>query len=470
MGDTPVVVMKFGGTSVLGSQGADRVASILAASHPGVVAVVSAMAGTTDVLLQGVEAAAAGRPGLEDAAAETRRAHLAAAGHLLTGQELEGFAAHVEEVTANYRARGAQLATTSRDAHRHLEAAASAGELLSAHLVAAVLRQRGVAATSVDSAQLLLTDGHPRAATPLISETRERVRRRLLPLLQGGTLPVVTGFRAGTAGGEVTTLGRGGSDHSATLLAQALPASEVWIWTDVDGILAADPRLVPQARLLPEVSYAEALELSYFGAKVLHRSAVLPAAASGIPIRIKNTMRPEGEGTLIEGRSPGPGRVRAVTQVEKACLLTLTASPGDGLNRLAGEVFGRFADARITTLLVTQSSAEDTICVAVPVVEVPTARRVLRQTRFLGDLDVQDQVSVVVVVGEAMRGTVGIAGKMFGALGKAGINVIAISQGSSELAVAAVVQRQEVGDAVRALHQVFELGRPGPEGPPQVLR
>ena len=472
MGDPHVVVMKFGGTSVLGAQGMDRAASILAGSPPGVVAVVSAMAGTTDLLLQGVESAAAGRPGLEAAAAETRRAHLAAAGDLLGGQELADLVTEVEEVTAKYRADGARLAASPSDSDRYQEAASSAGELLSASLLAAVLRERGVKAAAVDSAELLLTDGHPLAATPLIPESRERVRGRLLPLLQSGTLPVVTGFRAGTARGEVTTLGRGGSDHSATLIAEVLPAAEVWIWTDVDGMLTADPRLVPDARLLPEVSYAEALELSYFGAKVLHRSAVLPAASSGIRIRIKNTMRPEGPGTVIEGRAPAPGGARAVTLVEEACLLTITASPGAGLNRLAGEVFGRFADARITTLLVTQSSAEDVICVAVPVVELAAARRVLRQASYLRALDVQDQVSVVVVVGEAMRGTAGIAGKVFGALGNQGINVIAISQGSSELAVAAVVKRRDVGDAVRTLHRVLKLSHPegGPGAPPQVLR
>jgi aspartate kinase len=472
MADLRVAVMKFGGTSVLGSQGTERVASILAASHPGVVAVVSAMAGTTDLLLQGVEAAAAGRPGLEAAAAATRLAHLAAAEDLLTGHELAEFVAEVEEVVARYRAHGAQLAASPLETGRTLEAAASAGELLSASLLAAVLRLRGVPAAALDSSDLLLTDGHPLAVAPLLSESRERVRGRLVPLLQAGTLPVVTGFRARSATGEVTTLGRGGSDHSATLLAATLPADEVWIWTDVDGILTADPRLVPEARLLPEVSYAEAMELSYFGAKVLHRSAVPPAASAAIPIRIKNTMRPQAQGTVIGGRAPGPGGARAVTLVEEACLVTLTASPEAGLNRLAGEVFGRFADARITTLLVTQSSAEDVICVAIPAVELPAARNALRQTSYLREQDVQDQVSVVVVVGEAMRGTPGIAGRMFGALGQQGINVIAISQGSSELAVAAVVQRPEVADAVRALHRAFGLGGSAqmPEGPPQVLR
>ena len=465
-------MMKFGGTSVLGSQGTDRVASILADSPVGVVAVVSAMAGTTDLLLRGAESAVAGRPGLEAAAGATRSAYVGVAKELLARRELADFVSRVDEVTATYRACSGQLAPTPSGANRSLEAAASAGELLSACLLAAVLRQRGVAATAVDSAQLLVTDGHPLAAAPLMPESLERTRVRLLPLLQAGTLPVVTGFRARTAGGEVTTLGRGGSDHSATLLAAVLPAAEVWIWTDVDGLLTADPRLVPDAQLLSEVSYAEAMELAYFGAKVLHRSAVPPAASAAIPIRIKNTMRPQEQGTVIHRRSPGPGGARAVTGVAEAGLLTLTASPGAGLNRLAGEVFGRFADARITTLLVTQSSAEDVICVAVPAGELTAAREALRQASYLRAQDAQDQVSVVVVVGEAMRGTAGIAGKMFGALGEEGINVVAISQGSSELAVAAVVQRRDLAGALRALHRVFELGHPqtSRDAPPQVLR
>ena len=457
----PVLVMKFGGTSILGQRGMGRVAEILAPSGPSTVTVVSAMAGTTDVLLRGVRSAATGGSGLEEAAGTVREDHLRVAGVLLGGREMASFADHLEDVISGYLAHGALLAAANSKGRCYLEAAASAGELLSAALLAAVLRERGVAAVPVDSAELLITDDHPQAALPLVAQSRERVRGRLLPLLRIGTLPVVTGFRAGTAEGEVTTLGRGGSDHSATLLGALLPAAEVWIWTDVDGLLTADPRVVADARLLPEVSYSEAMELSYFGAKVLHRSAVPPAASAAIPIRIKNTMRPQGPGTVIEGRPAGPGGARAVTLVEEACLMTLTASPGAGLNRLAAEVFDGFADARITTLLVTQSSAEDVVCVAIPRVELAAATEALRRTRHLSAQDVQDQVSVVVVVGEAMRGTAGIAGKMFGALGKQGINVIAISQGSSELAVAAVVQRRDVGDAVRALHRVFGLGGSG---------
>ncbi len=468
----PVLVMKFGGTSILGQRGMGRVAEILAPSGPSTVTVVSAMAGTTDVLLRGVRSAATGGSGLEEAAGTVREDHLRVAGVLLGGREMASFADHLEDVISGYLAHGALLAAANSKGRCYLEAAASAGELLSAALLAAVLRERGVAAVPVDSAELLITDDHPQAALPLVAQSRERVRGRLLPLLRIGTLPVVTGFRAGTAEGEVTTLGRGGSDHSATLLGALLPAAEVWIWTDVDGLLTADPRVVADARLLPEVSYSEAMELSYFGAKVLHRSAVPPAASAAIPIRIKNTMRPQGPGTVIEGRPAGPGGVRAVTLVEEACLMTLTASPGAGLNRLAAEVFDGFADARITTLLVTQSSAEEVVCVAIPRVELAAARDALQRTTHLWAQDFQDQVSVVVLVGEAMRGTAGIAGKMFGALGEQGINVIAISQGSSELAVAAVVQRQDVGDAVRALHRVFGLGGSDvrPDAPPQVLR
>ena len=459
-----VRVMKFGGTSILGCRGVERVASILSplsSGGPRTVAVVSAMAGITDVLLGGARAAAAGRAGLDQAADTVREAHLRVAQDLLGERELGQFSAHLGAVISRYRAHGALLSGASSEAGRTLEAASSAGELLSAALLAAALRGEGVAAVAVDAARLLVTDGHPRAAAPLVTESRELAREQLLPLLREGTLPVVTGFRAGTPAGEVTTLGRGGSDHSATLLGAILDAAEIWIWTDVDGILTADPRLVADARLLPEVSYSEAMELSYFGAKVLHRSAVPAAASSKIPIRIKNTMHPDRAGTVIDARPPGPGRVRAVTQVEQASLLTLTANPEAGLNRLAAEVFSALADARITTLLVTQSSAEEVICLAVPTVEQDPARDALLQARSLRALAVQDQVSVVVLVGEAMRGTVGIAGEMFAALGDRGINVIAISQGSSELAVTAVVSRRDVGDAVRELHHRFGLDGPG---------
>lgn len=275
-------------------------------------------------------------------------------------------------------------------------------------------------------------------------------------MLESSTLPVVTGFRASTAAGVCTTLGRGGSDYSATIIGTVLPSAGVFIWTDVDGIMTADPRMVPEARILPEVSYAEAGELAFFGAKVLHHQAVrLPQMAS-IPVWIRNCLNPDRPGTRIGGSGGARPGVRAVTHYAPAALVTISAQAGAGVNLLAADVFRALDSARIATLLVTQSSAEEVICVAVPEAQAATADLALRSTApAAGQVEVEDNLGIVVLVGEAMRGTPGVSGRMFGVLGALGINVIAIAQGSSELGVAAVVQRGRVAEAVRGLHREF---------------
>lgn len=455
----PTLVMKFGGTTVDGADGLGRVTGILRRRPRGTVAVVSAMAGVTNLLLQGAEAAARGdRTRAREVAEEVRRRHLEAAGSALATDPLRRYQALTDRVLCEFRSLSAAIDPAEESADRRLEAAASLGEVLSTQLVTAALREQGVPARAQDAVEILVTDDHPAAAVPVVDASRERVRRHLGGALAAGELPVMTGFRAGAPDGSCTTLGRGGSDFSATLVAALLPASEAWIWTDVDGILSADPRVVPEAKVLPEVSYAEAIELSFFGTKVLHPSAIRPAAGAGIPVRIKNSHNPLAEGTRIGEPRGGPAGVRAISLVDGASLLTLHARVGVSLNLLAAQVFGALAESRITTLLVTQSSAEDVICVAMPGAERRRAERAISAAApGVAGLESRTDVGMVVAVGDAMRGTPGVAGTMFSALGQLGINVVAISQGSSELAVAAVLAQEDLHRAARALHRAFRL-------------
>lgn len=451
------IVMKFGGTSVHGAEGMRRVADVLKPTRRPVVVVVSAMAGVTDQLIAGTAAAARGQAAdLQLTVAAVRRAHLDAARSTLRTGELARFEELLEATLSAYLDMASKFASGQTPSAPALDAASSLGEVLSANLLAATLRAEDVAATAVDAADLIVTDEHHGAAAPIIRPTEQRVRGTLRPLLDAGTMPVVTGFRASTAEGVCTTLGRGGSDFSATIIGTVLPADEVWIWTDVDGIMTADPRLVPGARVLPEVSYAEAGELAFFGAKVLHHQAVRLPQMAGIPVLIRNCLRPDRPGTRIDGRGISPSGVRAVTHFAPAALVTISARSGAGINRLAADVFGALEEARISTLLVTQSSAEEAICVAIPQAEAEAAASALgANAPAAGAIDVQGDLGIVVLVGEAMRGTPGVSGRMFGVLGELGINVTAIAQGSSELGVAAVVRGSQVADAVRGLHREF---------------
>jgi aspartate kinase len=280
-----------------------------------------------------------------------------------------------------------------------------------------------------------------------------------------GVTPVVTGFIGATADGVLTTLGRGGSDYSATTLGAALDADEIIIWTDVDGVLTADPRLVPGARLLREISYNEAAELAYFGAKVLHPKTLRPVVDARIPVWIRNSFAPEKTGTriTIEG-NPTQHGVRAITAIPNVSMITIGGRGIVGVVGVAAKTFQAVASVRANVLLISQSSSENDICLIVDSADGSDTLKALRSA-FAADLKhhdvehitVDSNIAIVAVVGEKMRGTPGIAGRTFSALGRRGINIIAIAQGSSEYNVSFVVEAGAMRDAVSAVHEEFEL-------------
>ena len=441
----------------------EAVARIVAAEKGERLVVVSATAGTTDALVRAADQAAAGDAAaaeqIIDRLSEQHR-NLIADAVGVTGADALGEIADLSERTIALLRSVALLRECSP---RSRDAILSYGERVSAPIVAAVLNARGVKAEALSAEGLLITDDSFGHANPLLELTRERVEQQLVPRMHYGTVPVVTGFVGSTADGVTTTVGRGGSDYSAAVLAAALGARECRIFTDVSGVMSADPRIVHDATPLPTISYAEAAELSYFGAKVIHPRTVLPAIEAGIPVRILNTFAPDEPGTTIAATTPRDNTVvKATTSLGGLGLVTVQGAGMSGVPGFAARVFDTTAAEQISVLMISQASSENSICLVVPSDSTTRLESALRKmfSRELARHDVEkvaieSPVAIVAAVGEGMRGTPGVAARLFGALGQAKVNVIAIAQGSSELNISLVVTEKDREKAVRAIHQEF---------------
>jgi aspartokinase/homoserine dehydrogenase 1 len=461
--------MKFGGTSVGDASCIARVAEIVAkASRVGpLVVVVSAMSGVTNRL---IEAATCSETGDRERAVELleilRAQHFEALKILIQNPETRNLIAlGIEELLREAQRLCEGTALIHELTVRTLDSVSSLGERLSAPLVAGALSERGVRSEAIEATTLIVTDSYHGAAEPLMEPTQIRCEARLRPLLQQGIVPVITGFIGATAEGVLTTLGRGGSDYSATILGGALDADEVIIWTDVNGVLTADPRLVPGARTIPEISYREAAELAHFGAKVLHPKTLRAVTQSGIPVWIRNTFEPEHPGTKItpQGRSSSAG-VKALTAIRDVSLIAVGGPGIVGLPDVVGRTFSTTSNVRANVLLISQSSSQNDICFIVFSSDAKRTVDALRQ-QFAQDLmhqkvehiTLDPNIAIVAVVGENMRGTVGMAGRTFSVLGRENINIIAIAQGSSETNISFVVSSQDMKKALLAVHREFAL-------------
>ncbi len=466
-GKKPLIVHKFGGTSVGDGERMQRVARIIEeqASTEAVV-VVSAMGGVTDMLIRAATEASHGdREHWKSVRRELAHRHREVADQRLSAGEQAAVLPRLAEQVENFENLCSGFALVREVTPRAMDTLSSLGEVMSATLVAAILRSEGLPAEAVDATELIVTDDNFGNAAPLMEETHPKTHQRLAALRRRGVIPVVTGFRGATRDGLCTTLGRGGSDYSATIVGAALDADEVWIWTDVDGVMTADPRMVPGARIIPEISYREAIELSFFGAKVLHPKTIQPVMRQKIPVWIKNSFNPACPGTKI-GPSAADGRpgVKAITCVSKAALVTVSGKDALSFARLAAKVFGSLDLEEIPTLMVTQSSADNVLCFAVHEADLGRAKTKLEKAfelemlhDYVGAPEVMSHVAIVVAIGEQMKGTAGLAGKTFGALGRRGINIIAIAQGSSELSISLAVKSAEAREAVKAIHEEFQL-------------
>ena len=463
----PLVVMKFGGTSVGNAERMESVAALVRehAAHAEAVVVASAMGGVTDMLIRAAAEASRGdREHWKSVRQELARRHREVADQLSAAEQSVALPRLAEQV--NYFENLCSGFSLVREVTpRAMDALSSLGEVMSVTLLAAILRSKGLPAEAIDATELIVTDDNFGNATPLFDETDSRTRERLAGLRRRGVIPVVTGFRGATREGLCTTLGRGGSDYSGTIVGASLDASEIWIWTDVDGVMTADPRLVSAARIIPEISYREAVELSFFGAKVLHPKAIQPVMKKKIPVWIKNSFNPSCPGTKI-GFSAANGKpgVKAITSVSKADLITISGKDTLSFAQLAAKVFASLSQEEIATLMVTQSSADNVLCFAVHNADLKRVKTKLEKVfelemlhDYMAALEVMPHVAIVVAIGENMKGTPGIAGRAFGALGRRGINIIAIAQGSSELSISFAVKAADVKEAVNAIHEEFQL-------------
>ncbi len=459
------LVMKFGGTSVGSAAALKNAAEIVRAARaewPNVVVVTSAMAGVTNLLLESAAHAAQNDlSGLDSAVQQMREKHATAAAECISDPDqraraLDAIAPLIESFESLCRA----MAVLGEATPRALDAVAALGERMSVRLLAAVLQEHGTAAAPVEASQLIVTNRNFQNAHPDFAATTEKTRAVLLPLLAQGVTPVVTGFIGATPEGVITTLGRGGSDYSAAILGAALPADDVWIWTDVDGVMSADPRLVPEARTLPEISYSEVAELAYYGAKVLHPKTVRPVVDAGIGLRICNTFNPAHPGTRLVSQSRNGGQtIKAVTSIKNQRLITIEGRGMLGVPGVAARAFAAVASTGTSVPLITQASSEQSICFAVPGEAAESVLAALQQA-FAAELASDDidriwstsDVAIVTVVGAGMRHTPGVAGKVFSQLGQQGVNVLAIAQGSSEVSISLVVDAADTVQAVRTLH------------------
>ncbi len=462
--------MKFGGTSVGDAPCIARTAQIIAQAARGgaCVAVVSAMSGVTNRLIEAAKSAETGSVENASVALEAlRKQHEAALTNLISREDHRSpIRQKMEEVFAEGRRFCEGTALLRELTPRALDAISSLGERLSASLVAAAVKELGLESEPIEATELIVTDAFHGGAEPQMEPTKKKSQARLRPLLEEGIVPVVTGFIGATAEGQLTTLGRGGSDYSATLLGAAMDADEVIIWTDVDGVLTADPRLVAEARTIPVISYREAAELAYFGAKVLHPKTLNPVVQAAIPVWIRNSFAPERLGTKItpEGRSIGGG-VKALTAIRDVTLISVGGPGIVGLPDVLGRTFSTTAEVRANVLLISQSSSQNDICF---IVSTADARRTVEALRkeFAQDLahqtvehiTVDSSIAIVAVVGENMRGTPGIAGRTFNALGRENVNIIAIAQGSSECNISFVIEEKAVKTALATTHREFGLG------------
>ncbi len=465
------LIMKFGGTSVGSADAIRSAAEIVRTAHnrwPRVVVVASAMSGVTDALLQGAHTAADGDANTFRSVAQDLRArHFTALNDLIQQPEQASVArATVEVYLSEFESLCHAVNVLGEASPRALDAISSLGERMSIQLIAAYLKAIGIAAEPIESSELVVTDGHFQAANPIDDLTRSKTQSRLLPLLGRGVTPVVTGFIGATQEGAITTLGRGGSDFSAAIMGVALDAAEVWIWTDVNGVMTTDPRIDGSAQTLPELTYREISELAYYGAKVLHPKTIRPVVERGIALWIKNTFSPQHPGTqIVRDNGQRYGGVKAVTAIRGQTMITVEGRGMLGVPGVAARTFGAVARTHTSVSLITQASSEQSICFTVPahltssvIAAVQDEFRYELEERDIDAVSALENVVIVTIVGAGMRHTPGIAGRVFSALGAECINIIAIAQGSSECSISLIVDRHDADAAVKAIHRLIVNG------------
>ncbi len=469
-------VWKFGGAS-LADAAAVNAAALRIAAHDGpLVVVASALAGVTDLLLRGAEQAVEGRARESAATAVTLwQQHQRAAEALLPrGAARTAAVAGIEASIGEYADICTAVGILGHLAPRTRDLLVARGERLAARLLTAAVARAGRRSQFVDATDIVATDGHFGGASPLIPESAARARKVLQPLLETGTVPVVPGFIGRAPDGGVATLGRGGSDLTATLLGRAFRAPMVTLWKDVPGILTSDPKLVPDTRLIPQLHHQEAAEVAHYGAKVLHPRALIPISGTKVVLEVRSFLEPTRPGTTVAGRHVSTAYpVKAVAVLPKQAVVTVAGKGMVGVHGIAARTFAAVDAERLSVSTIFQGSSESSIGFTLPEAEAERAvislRRAFRDEIAGGLIDgvtARPDMSVVAVVGDGMAGTPGIAARVFTALETSAINVVAIAQGSSERNISFVVSGSDAATAARKVHSAFQLSKIGGGGPP----
>lgn len=455
-------VLKFGGSSVATPERINGVCEIIQQRLPEEIAVVfSAFGGVTDQLIQLSTLALEGNDGYQAAIEEISRRHLDAIGVLIPQGKQKEIEVQVHNRLAKLQNVAHGIYLIRERTPRTLDYIMSFGERFSAFIICEVLKSKGIAAAYLDARQVIHTDNQFGQAKVDFEITNQKIQHHFQAHTE---LQIITGFIATAHTGETTTLGRSGSDYTAAIFAGALQAEELEIWTDVDGMMTADPRLVKKGFTLPEMSYEEAMELSHFGAKVIFPTTMLPAMANKIPIRIKNTFNPMHPGTLIKADSANGKLVKGISSMKGINLINVQGGGLIGLVGFSKRLFGALAEQKINVILISQASSEHSVCIAVNGADAPKAKAAIeREFRYeiidnlVDEVKVATGLCIIAVVGDGMKHIPGTSGKMFSALGKNGINVCAIAQGSSERNISAVIQEEDVSKALNTLHDAFFL-------------
>jgi aspartate kinase len=458
------LLMKFGGTSVADETCITRVVDILEHYHHAgneIAVVVSAMSGVTDELI----AIAAdviesqGEPPIDLFIQSFRSRHRKVVSAVAPNQA-DDVIAVIDDRLSNLRNILNAVHTLRELTPRSKDYIVSFGERLCALIVSAAIRERSIPSVALNGCEAGIVTTSQHGCAQALSESEQHIKSRIGPLLVD-SMPVIMGFMGCTKEGIVTTLGRSGSDYSAAVIGAAIDADEIWIWTDVDGVMTADPRIISDARVLPGVSYLEAMELSYFGAKVLHPRSIEPAMQKDILVRVKNTFNPSHEGSCVFRTEHRDRRVvKGISYIEKVSLINISGAQMIGRPGVAKAIFTALADNDVNVMLISQGSSEANISLIVDDDHLITAMEALsgvQKNGYVRDVFYDRNVIAVAVVGSGMAGTPGISGRIFTALGKAGVNVMIISQGSSEVNVSFVVRSGDGPAALRVLHDEFRL-------------
>jgi aspartate kinase len=461
--------MKFGGSSVGTTEGLKGVVALISdyAAANDVVVVASAMNGVTNSLIQAAtRASQRDEKHVVEAIQQLRAKHENVCAQVIT--RAEGLKQTMGQLDLELRELEKALTGISYLGEltpRSQDYVLSFGERLSTLILTEFLLDSGVRAQRLTGEEAgIVTDASFGEAAPLMHLTQQRVKETLLPLIKNRKIPVVTGYIAATQNGVPTTLGRGGSDYTATIIGSTIGADEVWIWTDVDGMMTADPKIEPAAKTIREISFMEAMEMSHFGAKAMHPRSLEPAAKTGLPVRVKNTFNPNGPDTLIlqDQRIRSVNIVKAVTSVREASMVTVSGEGMHGAPGTAAKVLDALGKNNVNVLMISQSSSEANISLVVARSDleraVTTLRESLLKESLFKEVASEADVSIVAAVGAGMKGTPGIAARLFRAVADKGVNVKMIAQGSSELNVSFVVRENDVMKSVQALHEEFRLG------------